>query len=138
MPYTIKIDVFMNGVPPFAIVDQAVHKNEGTWEGKGLFNQTLTLTLNDSGTAGALLFRRPGNQEACCAVLGVSAYKPWCNVVTGLSSSDTASDVLDTFYGSGFRVKGWVQLVEEKKTTSGKISVHAQFLKVEKDLLHAE
>ncbi|KAG9023087.1 hypothetical protein FRB95_013727 [Tulasnella sp. JGI-2019a] len=120
MPYTIKIDVFMNGVPPFAIVDQAVHKNEGT------------------GTAGALLFRRPGNQEACCAVLGVSAYKPWCNVVTGLSSSDTASDVLDTFYGSGFRVKGWVQLVEEKKTTSGKISVHAQFLKVEKDLLHAE
>ncbi|KAG9010287.1 hypothetical protein FRB94_010637 [Tulasnella sp. JGI-2019a] len=130
MTYTIGVGFFQSNRYPFMIEEKAVwhYANGGTWEGKdGLSYHNWKLTMGGSGTSGALLCRNPMTGDSCCFVLGVHNYKPWCNVVTDLSSSDDATSILSSFYGSGARNQGWVQVQEDKKTTSKGASVQVRF-----------
>ncbi|KAG9027093.1 hypothetical protein FRB95_008141 [Tulasnella sp. JGI-2019a] len=103
--YTIKATVFQTRRPFLDINDVAVHCDSGTWDADPVAC-TFTLKMKESGTSGALLYRS-SDQDACCFVLGIHNYKPWCNVVTNIAPNDTASSILNTFYGKGFRNKDW-------------------------------
>ncbi|KAG9010292.1 hypothetical protein FRB94_010642 [Tulasnella sp. JGI-2019a] len=136
MSYTINIDLKNSG--KLAVDDQAVADGSAAWSGEGLFDMSLKLTMASSGNSGALLCRRSKDGDSCCIVLGVHNYAPWCNIVTDVSPSDTASGILLSFYAGGSRRSGWVQVVEERKTTSKGTSVQVKFTKVDGNSLNAE
>ncbi|KAG9006207.1 hypothetical protein FRB94_000902 [Tulasnella sp. JGI-2019a] len=127
MVYTIKVTIVQDRKPPFDIDDLGTHCDTGTWDADPI-TSTFTLTMNESGTSGALLYRRP-DKDSCCFVLGVHNYKPWCNVVTDLSPTDTATSILNTFYGKGFRNQGWVPVLQEQKMTSKGTLADVRFFK---------
>ncbi|KAG8995302.1 hypothetical protein FRB94_009296 [Tulasnella sp. JGI-2019a] len=114
--YTIKATVFQTRRPFLDINDVAVHCDSGTWDADPVAC-TFTLKMKESGTSGALLYRS-SDQDACCFVLGIHNYKPWCNVVTNIAPNDTASSILNTFYGKGFRNKDWEPVLHDQNRTS--------------------
>lgn len=70
--------------------------NGGTWTDA---NGETTLTMGGSGTSGIVRFVSGGENFA--VVLGVHNYARWCDIVTDIPSTTTATTLQPLYYGSG-------------------------------------
>ncbi|KAH9916674.1 Cytolysin/lectin [Fomitopsis serialis] len=83
----------------FEVVEQVVwyNANGGIWTNT---SDTRTLTINGSGTSGALRFRNPKDGEEFFVPLGIDSDVRWCDLVTNLGPGDTAMKIEPEYYDS--------------------------------------
>jgi len=118
MTYTIIVRVIDTSDIGFTIVEKTVwhFANGGTWtDSEGI----ETLTMNGSGTSGALRFRGAPDGEEFLVLLGIHNYQRWCDIVTDLGLGETAMKIQPTYYKEGGRGDMlWKQLPAISKKNS--------------------
>ena len=99
MSYTITCRFYQcNTDAWFEMIEKTVwnYANGGSWTE---VNDKQVLTMGGSGTSGLLRFKC--GDEYFIVALGVHNYKRWCDVSTGLPSSDTACYIHPNYYNGG-------------------------------------
>lgn len=102
MSYSITVRVYQTQPNAFfSVVEQTVWKyaNGGTWQ---RVDDEYVLTMGGSGTSGTIRFKADTG-ETFIVALGVHNYERWCDIVTGLSPSDTGVVINPQYYDSGPR-----------------------------------
>ncbi|KAF8345349.1 lectin [Amanita rubescens] len=104
MSYSIQLRIFQSNPSRglFSLVEETNwdFANGGTWSNT---DGVLTLTMGGSGTSGVLRFKSDTTGELITVAVGVHNYKRWCDVVTGLSTSQTALVINGQYYNNGPR-----------------------------------
>ena len=91
---------------------------QGQWDANPYDPEAkYTLTMGGSGTSGVLRFVCK-NGSAFMVAVGVHNWKRWCHIVTDLSSSDTTSTILPTYYGGSRDENLWKQRDHISRTDS--------------------
>ncbi|KAH9477095.1 Boletus edulis lectin [Psilocybe cubensis] len=74
------------------------YANGGTWTPDSA--QQTTLTMGGSGTSGILRFASDSG-ESHAVVLGVHNYVRWCDIITDIPTSQTATTLHPLYYAGG-------------------------------------
>jgi len=85
----------------------------GSWI---LEDHIFVLTMGSSGTSGMMRFLDTATGEVFAILVGVHNYKPWCDIVTDLTTKDTCMEIQPTYYAGGKR--SGITLVESMNKTS--------------------
>ncbi|GLB42678.1 hypothetical protein LshimejAT787_1201270 [Lyophyllum shimeji] len=93
------------------------YANGGSWI---LDDHIFVLTMGGSGTSGMMRFLDTATGEVFAVLVGVHNWKPWCDVVTDLTTKDTCMEIHPSYYAGGKR--SGIALVEsmEKVSAAGK------------------
>lgn len=104
MSYSIKVYIYQtncDGNVFFRVVEETIWKNAngGTWDEVDGYH---LLRMGGSGTCGSLRLLSNTN-ESYIVTLGVHNYKPWGDILTDLTSDQTACVITPGYYGEGQR-----------------------------------
>ena len=100
MSYSIKVYIYQtnyDGNTFFRVVEKAVwnYAGGGTWDEVDGYH---LLRMGGSGTCGSLRLQSNTN-ESYIVTLGVHNYKPWGDILTDLTSTQTACVTIPGYYG---------------------------------------
>ncbi|KAI5781047.1 fungal fruit body lectin [Peziza echinospora] len=102
MSYSITVRLYQTNTNAyFSLVEKTVwhYANGGTW---ATSNDEYTLTMGGSGTSGVLRLQSDTGERVTFA-LGVHNYKRWCDIVTGLSTSQTGVIINGEYYDAAHK-----------------------------------